>query len=218
MPVNKKTPPVIATTQDFIEIDEVKDDVIVMKDRSAALIIEVGTVNYWLLSSDEQGGIISAYCNLLNSLSFPVQILIISKKTEVSTYLNLISDSITNQKDPLLIKRLESYRDFIKSTVKKLEVLAKNFYFIIPFSQFELGPVKSLQHISVDYAVTRAKVSLYPKRDNLIRLLSRVGLKSRVIQKQEIIELFHNLYNAGQSHTNISQGEGYTDILVSKQK
>ena len=218
MPVKKKTPPVRATTQNFIEIDEVKDDVVVMRDRSAALIIEVGTVNYWLLAPDEQESMITAYGKLLNSLSFPVQILILSKKTDITTYLNLISNAIKNQKDSTIVKRLESYRDFIKATVKKSEVLAKMFYFVIPFSPFELGPVKSLQNISTDYAATRAKIALYPKKDNLVRLLARVGLKSTVLQKQAIIELFHNLYNAGQDSSHISQAEGYTDILVTKQK
>jgi hypothetical protein len=217
MPVKKNTPPVKASTQDFIEIDEVKDDIVVMKNRSAVLVIEVGTVNYWLLSTEEQEAIIAAYSKLLNSLSFPVQILIISKKTDVSTYIDLITNTIKKQTDLKIIKRLESYRDFIKTTVKKAEVLAKNFYFAIPFSPYELGPVKSLQNISPDYLATRAKTSLYPKKDHLIRLLSQLGLKAIVLQKQALIELFHNLYNAGQNNLHISQAGEYTNVLVSKQ-
>ena len=94
MPRSTNTPPIKATTQDFIEIEEIKDDIVLMKDKSATLILEVGTVNYWLLAQEEQDAIISAYGKLLNSLSFPVQILIISKKTDISSYLNLIDEKI----------------------------------------------------------------------------------------------------------------------------
>jgi len=145
MPRNKKNPPIKATTQDFIEIDEIKDDIVLMRDRAASLIIEVGTVNYWLLAQEEQDSIITAYGKLLNSLSFPVQILIVSKKTDISSYLNLIDEKIKNQSADFMKKRLESYKNFIKTTVKKSEVLEKSFYFAIPFSPYEMGAVKSIQ-------------------------------------------------------------------------
>src|SRR3989344_126322 len=118
MPRSTNTPPIKATTQDFIEIEEIKDDIVLMKDKSATLILEVGTVNYWLLAQEEQDAIIRAYGKLLNSLSFPVQILIISKKTDISSYLNLIDEKIKNQPIDFMKKRLNNYKNFIKSTVK----------------------------------------------------------------------------------------------------
>lgn len=213
MPQNKKTPPIKATTQDFIEIDEIKDDIVLMRDRSASLIIEVGTVNYWLLAQEEQDSIITAYGKLLNSLSFPVQILIISKKTDISTYLNLIDDKIKNQSADFMKKRLESYKNFIKTTVKKSEVLEKSFYFAIPFSPYEMGAVKSIQKLTNDYIIERAKLSLYPKKDHLLRLLNKIGLKASVLQKQKIVELFYSLYNSNNNQNNLAQIEAYGDKL-----
>lgn len=213
MAQNKKTPPIKATTQDFIEIDEIKDDIVLMKDRSASLIIEVGTVNYWLLAQEEQDSIITAYGKLLNSLSFPVQILIISKKTDISTYLNLIDDKIKNQSADFMKKRLESYKNFIKTTVKKSEVLEKSFYFAIPFSPYEMGAVKNIQKLTNDYIIERAKLSLYPKKDHLLRLLNKIGLKASVLQKQKIVELFYSLYNSNNNQNNLAQIEAYGDKL-----
>ena len=213
MPQNKKTPPIKATTQDFIEIDEIKDDIVLMRDRSASLIIEVGTVNYWLLAQEEQDSIITAYGKLLNSLSFPVQILIISKKTDISTYLNLIDDKIKNQSADFMKKRLESYKNFIKTTVKKSEVLEKSFYFAIPFSPYEMGAIKSIQKLTNDYVIERAKLSLYPKKDHLLRLLNKIGLKASVLQKQKIVELFYSLYNSNNNQNNLAQIEAYGDKL-----
>jgi len=213
MPRSTKTPPIKATTQDFIEIDEIKEDIVLMRDKSAALIIEVGTVNYWLLAQEEQDAIISSYGKLLNSLSFPVQILIISKKTDISTYLNLIDEKIKNQTEDFMKKRLDSYKNFIKSTVKKSEVLEKNFYFAIPFSPYEMGAVKSIQKLTNDYIIGRAKLSLYPKRDHLLRLLNKIGLKATTLQKQKIVELFYSLYNSNNNQNNLAQIESYADKL-----
>ena len=75
-----KQSPTKATTQSFTEIEEIQDDVVLMRDFSAVTVVEVGAVNFWLLSQDEQVSMIQSYSNLLNSLSFPVQILIVSKK------------------------------------------------------------------------------------------------------------------------------------------
>jgi len=217
MPQKAKNPPVKATTQDFIELDEVKDDIVLLRDKSAVLIIEVGTVNYWLLAQEEQDSIISAYSNFLNSLSFPVQILIVSKKTDITTYLSLIDEKIKQQPVDFMKKRLESYKEFIKSTIKKSEVLEKNFYFVIPFSPFELGAIKSAQKLTNDYIIERAKLSLYPKKDHLLRLLVKIGLKATPLQKQKIVELFYSLYNSS-NNKNLAHIDSYTNLSVSKQK
>ena len=80
MAVTKPTSPIKSSTQSFTEIEEIKDDILLLKDFSASVVISVGAVNFWLLSAEEQSSIIYAYSSLLNSLSFPIQILILSKK------------------------------------------------------------------------------------------------------------------------------------------
>ncbi|MFH1827190.1 MAG: hypothetical protein ABH812_02000 [bacterium] len=213
-----KKPPTKASTQDFIEIDEVKDDIVLLKDRSAVTIIEVGTVNYWLLAQEEQEAIIIAYGKLLNSLSFPVQILIVSKKTDISSYLKLIEEKIKKQNIDFMKKKLENYKEFIKSIVKKAEVLEKNFYFTIPFSPFELGAVKNPHRLTNEYIIERAKLSLYPKRDHLLRLLTKIGLKSITLQQQKIVELFYSLYNSNNNARNLAQTDVYTNTLLRTNK
>src|SRR3990167_11192480 len=111
----KPTSTVKASTQSFIEIEEIKDDIVLMKDFTAATVIEVGAINFWLLSTEEQSSMIYAYSELLNSLSFPVQILIISKKIDVSTYLDYLEEKINKQMVDILKKRMIGYREFIKS-------------------------------------------------------------------------------------------------------
>ena len=215
--MTKPTSPVKASTQSFIEIEEIKDDVVLMKDFSAAAVIEVGAVNFWLLSTEEQSSMIYAYSELLNSLSFPVQILILSKKIDVSTYLDYLEDKIDKQNVDILKKRMVGYREFIKSIIKINTVLEKRFFFIVPFSPLEMGiSGANPGSLNKEYVFTRAKTALYPKRDNLLRLITKIGLKGSILQRQELTELYYNLYNPSATGRRLAPVESYTDVVMSQ--
>lgn len=207
--------PIKSFTQNFIEIEEIKDDIFLLKEKSAGCIVEVGAVNYWLLSTEEQQSMIYAYGNLLNSLSFPVQILILSKRMDVSSYLDYLDGKINKQKNLLLKNLLSSYREFIKNIVKKDSVLEKRFFFVIPFSPLELGlKGASSGSLNKEYVFSRAKTSLYPKRDHLVRLITKIGLRARVLFKQELVELFYNLYNPSAVGKKLAPVESYIDVVL----
>ncbi|MCX7881052.1 MAG: hypothetical protein N2482_00860 [Patescibacteria group bacterium] len=215
MSVQKPTSPIKASTQSFLEIEEIKDDILLMKDFSAAIIIEVGAVNFWLLSAEEQTSIIYAYAGLLNSLSFPVQILILSKKMDISSYLDYLNTKINQQINEKIKDQLKKYQEFIKNIVKINTVLEKRFFFVIPFSPLELGVSgANVSGLKKEYVITRAKTSLYPKRDHLIRLLSKIGLRATVLGKQEIVELFYNLYNPSATGRKLASIDSYTDVVL----
>jgi len=215
MATQKPTSPIKATTQQFIEIEEIQDDIVLLKDYSAVLVIEVSAVNFWLLSSEEQMSIIYAYASLLNSLSFPLQILILSKKMDISNYLDYLDQKINKTSDSILKSKLQSYKEFIKNIVKKNTVLEKRFFFVIPFSPLELGVSgANVSYLKKDYVINRAKTSLYPKRDHLLRLLSKIGLSGTVLQKQELTELFYNLYNPSPTGRPLAPVESYTDVIL----
>ena len=215
MPVSKPTSPVKASTQSFVEIEEIKDDVILLKDYSAAVVIEVGAVNFWLLSAEEQASMIYAYASLLNSLSFPTQILILSKKMDVSSYLDYLEGKIKRQPVELMKNRLQSYKEFIKAVIKKNTVLEKRFFFVVPFSTLEMGVSGvNTKSLNKEYVISRAKTSLYPKRDHLVRLLSKIGLRASILQKQELMELFFNLYNPSPTGRRLAPIDSYTDVVL----
>ncbi len=218
MPKKNLSAPVKASTQSFVEIEDVKDDIVLLKDFSAAVVVEVGAVNFWLLSQEEQTAMIYAYSGLLNSLSFPVQILILSKKMDISSYLDYLTIKLKTQRVDLMSRRLESYREFIKTIVKKNTVLEKRFFFVVPFSPLELGVSgANTQGLHKEYVMSRAKVSLYPKRDHLVRLLSKVGLRAAILQKQELVELYYNLYNPSPTGRRLAPIESYTDVVMTSQ-
>ncbi len=211
----KPTSPIKSSTQHFVEIEDICDDILLMKDFSGCVVIEVGAVNFWLLATEEQNSIIYAYAGLLNSLSFPVQILILSNKMDISSYIDYLNNQIEKTKNDLIKQRLISYSNFIKTVVKKNTVLEKRFFFAIPFSPLELGVAgANTGSLNKEYVIARAKTSLYPKRDHLIRLLSKIGLRANAMQKQGLTELFYNLYNPSPTGRRLAPVESYTDVVL----
>lgn len=215
MATHKPTSPVKASTQTFVEIEDIRDDIVLLKDYSAVIVIEVGAVNFWLLSQEEQNSMVYAYASLLNSLSFPTQVLILSKKMDISSYLEYLDAQIAKQKQELIKKRLISYREFIKTVVKKNTVLEKRFFFTVPFSPLEMGVSGvNTRSLNKEYVVSRAKTSLYPKRDHLVRLLSKIGLRATILEKQALTELFYNLYTPTSTGKRMAPVDSYTDVVL----
>ena len=141
--------------------------------------------------------------------------LFLAPKKPTEKYLEYINFKITKQSTDLMKGRLNSYRDFIKSVVKKNSVLEKRFFFVVPFSPLEMGigGATGTQY-KKEYIIMRAKTSLYPKRDNLLRLLAKIGLRATILQQQELSELFLNLYNPSATGKKLAPVQSYTDVIL----
>lgn len=214
--------PIRSTTQSFLGIEDIKDDLILLADGSCALVIETTAVNFSLLSEKEQDAMIYAYSGTLNSLSFPIQIFIRSKRKDISGYLENLNAAQTKQTDPVLANRIRAYREFIAATVKERNVLDKKFYIVIPFSALELGVAnvntltgkKGLPYPK-NYILERAKTVLMPKKDHILRQLNRLGLKGTQVTTQRLIELFHDIYNPN-LEVKMQHISSYTTPIVTK--
>ena len=134
---------------------------------------------------------------------------------DISSYLEYLESVKNASKDDLMKTRLASYKEFIKSIVKKNSVLEKKFYFVVPFSPLEIGISGVGSGLKKEYIIARAKTSLYPKRDHLLRLLAKIGLRATVLQKQELTELFYNLYNPSATGRMLAPIDSYTDVVMS---
>lgn len=180
----------MSTTQDYLPIKDVHDDVLILKDGSMSLVMETTAVNFGLLSDTEQLAIISAFAALLNSLSFSIQIVIRSKRLDITSYLKLLSTAESLQKNLLLAKLMEDYRRFIETIVRENQVLDKKFYIIISISPFETGLIGSQKdHFQ------KALTILLPRRDHIIRQLWRTGLKATQLTTKQLINLYYDVYN-----------------------
>lgn len=178
------------TTQEHLPISDISEDVLLLKKGGGALVLQVSAVNFGLLSDREQIAIISAFAQMLNSLSFSIQIVIHSERLNISSYLTLLDRAQKAQTNPLLSSMMTYYRQFIQTTIKENEVLDKRFYIIIPLFRLELGLTQSRESLE-----QKIKTILLPRRDQVIRQLSRVGLKAAQLNKQNLLELFYDIYN-----------------------
>jgi len=194
-----------ATTQEHLDIYTIKEHLVILKDGSSGLVLQISAINFGLLSEEEQDALIFSYASLLNSLSFPVQILIRSIKKDITAYLELLDDRLQETQSQKLKEQIIKYRSFVRSLVKKNNVLEKKFYVVIPYgylgvsqvsnnlNPFAKAPQKPPQDI--EFILAKSKQELYPRRDHLIRQFARLGLQSRQLTTQELVTLFYKTYN-----------------------
>lgn len=189
-----------ATTQKFTEIEDISEDVVILSKGSACLIIEVTSTNFALLSIEEQDAKIYAYASLLNSLSFPIQVVIKSQKLDISSYLKLLDNQAKTTTNQMLAEQIKLYRDFISELVKVNTVLDKKFYICISYSFMEKGAQAATKavgkNVSKDSAfIEQAKIGLHSKAESLHSQLSRLNLRARTLEKEELTKLYFEIYN-----------------------
>lgn len=217
-------------TQEHLDILDVQGDLVLLKNGGAALVLEATSVNFDLLSEREQDAMIAAYASMLNSLSFQVQIIVRSRKLDISSYLKWVDEQAkagSAQANPYLKEKISSYKDFIISLVQKGEVLDKRFYFVIPYGgrvtlphpglfDMVLGRKPQAPRVNKAAILSQAQTDLEPKRDHIVKQLERLGIKARQLKTPELIELFYEIYNPEQARVqHIAGGAGnYTSPLI----
>jgi len=215
----------LASTQQHLDIYDIEQGLVILKNGGARLVLSCTAVNFNLLSEIEQDAIIAAYSALLNSLSFPIQVVIRSKKMDISFYLDKLKAVEGEQTNRFLKKRIASYRHYVEQLISKNEVLDKSFYVIIPYQEAILtaseNPLKKLFSkqgkviLNKSAVLKKAKVQLEPKREHLIKQFNKIGIRAQQLNTQELIELFYDIYNpdlARQQH--LRGAEEYTAPLV----
>lgn len=210
MAVNSKLQPnnmakkdkIHSTTQDFTDIVDIVDDVVLFKGRNACCVLEISSVNFFLLSADVQNARIYGYMSLINSLSFAIQILIVSKRVDMGNYLKLLDQKIENLQNPKLKEHLTMYRQFIDELVKNEGLLDKKIYIVVPYSYLEssLTPAgspqpKQKQQSAGGPFAEQAKNALVSKRAVIQAQVERMGLMARPLSHEELIKLFYEILN-----------------------
>lgn len=196
-----------ASTQDHLEVRDVIDDLVLSKSGSVAIVIQTTAVNFDLLSEYEQDNKIYAFAGLLNSLNFHIQILIRTNRIDIRNYIDYLKAQANRPISDGLRKQLEIYTTFIQNLIVQNDVLDKKFYIIVPYSptvDFGAAPLpfgkkkkdeEEASNIQKEKLLEQGKIFLYPKRDHILKQLSRMGLVGHQLTTNELIELFYNIYN-----------------------
>jgi hypothetical protein len=187
------------STQKFIEIQDIVDDLVILSGGYACIVIEIKATNFALLSVDEQNAKIYAYASLLNSLSYPLQIVIRSKRLNISSYLKLLEEEANSAKNPVFGNQISMYKDFVAELVKVNTILDKKFYAIIYYSSLEsgIGGVSQQMGVSSEQSmfVVGAKSALHSKAEGFLNQIQRVNLQAEVLKKEKLVKLFYEIYN-----------------------
>jgi hypothetical protein len=141
---------------------------------------------------------------MINSLTFSIQIVVLTQRKDITSYLTFLDEQAKKITQPLLAKLMQGYRNFIMDSVKKKNVLGKRFFVVLYLSPLELGVGKSVVALTKrtgplpftkSYVIKKAKITLYPRRDHLIRQAGRLGIKFKQLGTADLIDLYHSVYN-----------------------
>lgn len=197
IPEKKKKGP---STQSFIPIKEIKEGVVVMKDGSLRVVLMLSSINFALKSEEEKNSIIGSYQSFLNSLAYPVQIYIKSRKLHLDGYLASLDGQLAKQTNELLRLQTSQYKDFIGELLEYASIMEKRFFVIVPFYPSGIqkeGVIKNLfsGKPQVNTTFETAKTELMTRVDQVITGLTGIGVRCVALNTEELIELYYTVYN-----------------------
>jgi len=198
-------------TKSLVDIKEIKDDIVVLKNGGLRQILIVGGINFALKSEEEQGIILETYQNFLNSLEFPIQIVIHSRKINIDEYINVLKKRKDIEESSLLKSQIEEYIEFVKTFVKNNDIMVKTFLVVVPYSQpeiieqtkgflsklpfFKTKSQEKVDAINNESAFNEAAEQLRQRTLLVMEGLATLGLDTMVLNNEQLIELFYNYYN-----------------------
>ncbi len=204
------------STQRYLAFSQIKENIILMKDNSARLVLKCSSINFLLKSQEEQDAIIISFQRFLNSLSNPIQILVRSKKLDIESYLENLKDKALKQKNPLLQNQTYEYIEYLKKLIEVAQIMKKEFYIIIPYDKEDdlsvrnntlLWPLKNffawVFWNNIDKAKIKEQLRSFTSmkkwlisRANMIKTwLENIWIKATDLEKEELIKFLIDYYN-----------------------
>ena len=205
---------------DLVDVKEILGNVVVVKDGSLRQIVMVAGVNFALKSDAEQTLIVQAYQNFLNSIDFPLQIIIHSRKVNIDAYIETLLHRKEGEPSPLLQSQIEEYVSFIREFIEKNSIMEKTFLVVVPFYPAGgaiAGTTKAASGIfssilgskkpmpasgaapktdeEADRIFKENTEQLAQRASQIVNGITGIGLDASILENQELVELFYNFYN-----------------------
>ena len=197
-------------TQEFVPIKEVREGTIVLKDGGLRGIVAVSSVNLALKSSDEQIATINQFQSFLNSVDFPIQIVVQSRRLDIRPYLLTLEARMKEQREPLLKLQTAGYVSFIREFTEQVAIMRKYFYVVIPYDEaalsvkkgilsgvFGKGKNKKEQQVADDINFEEKRTQLDERVSVVSGGLASCGAQTERLRTEEVIELFYKTFNPG---------------------
>lgn len=194
------------STQQYLDIAEIKDDVVIMKDGTLRAVILVSSINFALKSEDEQNAVINSYVMFLNNLNFMLEIVIQSRELDIDNYISYLEEKAKQQINKLLKLQTEEYVEYIKELTSMGKIMNKRFFVVVPYNPlsdkqkgfFSLlrEAIKPASSIKLKEKSFRRYQDMMDRRlDSVMGGLSSMGVSVARLDTQSLIELYYKTYN-----------------------
>ncbi|MDD4477230.1 MAG: TraC family protein [Patescibacteria group bacterium] len=199
-----------SSTQQFLNIAEIKGDTVIMRDGSLRSVLMVSSINFSLKSEDEQNAIVASYVSFLNNIDFPLQIVVQSRELNIDNYLEKLKQREKEQVNELLKIQTSEYLKYITELVSMGKIMSKRFYIIVPYNP-ESDKRRNFFSSLLDAFKPSMLITMKEKRFQKLRSeldrrveriasgLSSMGLNAVQLDTQSLIELYYNTYNPATS-------------------
>ena len=211
----------VGSTQDYLKFAEIHNDTIILKDGNLRQVLLCSSINFALKSEQEQNGIVYQYQNFLNSLNFPIQIVMQSKKLDLSNYLAKLSEKAGGQSNELLRAQTLDYIDFIKRLIDLANVMDKRFYVVVPYLiPPKIEPMKNPMNSQNQVVISSDEFQSYKteleQRVQVVQAgLGSIGVRAAKLNTQQIIELLYGVYNPEEAtKEKITEADNLTGEIV----
>lgn len=217
----------LASTQVHLPMAEIRDNVIILKNGGLRTIFKTSSINFNLKSEAEQNAIILSYQHFLNTLEFPIQIVVRSRKLEIDHYIENLKNLAEKQKNPLLQRQTYEYTEYIQKLIEYANIMEKEFFVIVPYDPYRkekvtliqkfwqwLHPKETLNDIKKRHSEFENLKKGLNQRVNIVQSgLENCGLKVEELHTPKIIELFYKIYNPETSRQEKVKNIAETDIF-----
>jgi len=192
-----------ASTQQFLEIDQIREGVILLKNKAMRGVLMVSSLNFALKSEDEQNAIIYQFQNFLNSLDFSLEVVVQSRRLNITGYLDKLKELEKGQENELLKMQTAEYQKFIRDLIAGGAIMSKSFFVVVPFTLIDIPGMKAVTGLVKKQLVAtlteeqfqRCKSQLWQRMEFVALGLRRCGLQCVPLDTSELIELFWSLYH-----------------------
>lgn len=194
------------STQQYLDIAEIKDDTIVMKDGTLRSVILVSSINFALKSEDEQDAVIESYIRFINNLSFTLEIVIQSRELDIENYLEYLKEREKEQLNKLLKIQTADYIQYIQELTSLGKIMNKRFYVVIPYDPltdkrknfFSLisEALRPATIIKLKDKTFKTYQEMLDRRvESVAGGLESMGVAVVRLDTQSLIELYYKTYN-----------------------
>lgn len=204
----KKSTKTGTSTQKFLKIKGIRNGFLELDDGSFKAIIMASSVNFSLMSGDEQKAMLFGYQEFLNSLEFPIQITVQSRILNINNYISKLTEAEKMQENELMKIQISSYREYIKSLVELANITTNRYYVIISYTgspgsagkESAMDKVKQFINPAREAKVEiesydRAIQELNLRVSRVVQGLRSMGIRAANLNTQEVVELFYTIYN-----------------------